>query len=55
MIFWYRYVEFLAYLKDNEEDQSIYLKFIRCLPPPILKIMRAELKKIMGKSGPLEL
>jgi hypothetical protein len=38
-------LEFLIYLKQNDEDTSIPLKFIKCLPLEILKVFKEELLK----------
>lgn len=45
----YRITDILKFLKENEEDQTIYQKFIRCLPNNVMGVLREDLSKMRKK------
>lgn len=49
LIIFFRIYEFINYLKENETDNLMALRFLKQLPGPIMSIYQLELKSLEKK------
>ena len=49
ILFYFRIQEFINYLKENETDNLMALRFLKQLPPAIMTIYQKELKSLEKK------
>ena len=50
-IYFFRLLDFLIHLREKEEDQTIFMKFIKAMPENIMNILRQEISKNTKKGN----